>query len=826
GKTFAMLNEGWRRKERGTDVVVAYVETHGRALTAAQVRDLEVIPRRSTEYRDQRFEEIDVDAVLARKPAVALVDELAHTNIPGSRNAKRWQDVNELLDARIDVISTVNIQHLESLNDVVQGITGVVQRETIPDAVVRSADQVELVDMAPEALRRRMAHGNIYGADKVDAALGNYFRIGNLSALRELALLWVADKVDEGLHEYRERHGIAAPWETRERVVVALTGAPHGERLIRRAARMAARTRAELVGVHIRSADGLARPPGPLLERHQALVAELGGRYEETTGSDVAQALVDFARAENATQLVLGASRRSRVAELLHGSVINQVIRAAGIDVHVISPSPADGTDDGETATLPRLAIRGRLATLPRRRVVAGWMLAVAGMPLLALALVPLRDTIQLTGALPLLLLGAVAVAAVGGVVPALMGAVVGFLLGDWLFVPPIHSFSIDHAGDAVAGVVFLAVAVVVSLLIDQLARRRLEVARAKSESEALARLAGGAMVSGEEALPRLLAELRTTFGLEAVAILVPAPEELPGGAVAQGWRVLAAAGSPVPTHPEEGQFSAELAAGSCLVVAAGSDLAADDRRLLSAFVGQLRLAQEQGRLQERAASAAELAEANELRTALLAAVSHDLRTPLSSIKASATSMLSDDVPWSDEAIQGFCRTIDAEADRLNTLVSNLLDVSRLQTGALHLALRPVGLDEVTFAALASLSRDATNVVVDVAENLPRVVADPALLERAIANLVDNALTWNRDGPPVRVEAGECGGKIDLRVSDRGPGIPPARREEVFAPFQRLGDSGTASPDGVGLGLAVARGFIEAMGGQLTLEDTPGGGLT
>src|SRR5579859_6117731 len=371
GKTFAMLNEGWRRKERGTDVVVAYVETHGRALTGAQVRDLEVIPRRSIEYRDQRFEEMDVDAVLARKPAVALVDELAHTNIPGSRNAKRWQDVNELLDARIDVISTVNIQHLESLNDVVQGITGVVQRETIPDAVVRSADQVELVDMAPEALRRRMAHGNIYGADKVDAALGNYFRIGNLSALRELALLWVADKVDEGLHEYRERHGIAAPWETRERVVVALTGAPHGERLIRRAARMAARTRAELVGVHIRSADGLARPPGPLLERHQALVAELGGRYEETTGSDIAQALVDFARAENATQLVLGASRRSRVAELLHGSVINQVIRAAGIDVHVISPSPADGTDDGETATLPRLAIRGRLATLPRRRVVA-----------------------------------------------------------------------------------------------------------------------------------------------------------------------------------------------------------------------------------------------------------------------------------------------------------------------------------------------------------------------------------------------------------------------------------------------------------------------
>ena len=253
GKTYAMLDEGWRRHNRGTDVVVGYVETHGRPKTAGQLRDLEIVPRQVIDHRGVTFEEMDVDAVLARRPQVVLVDEMAHTNVPGSRNAKRYEDIEELLEAGIDVISTVNIQHLESVNDVVERITGVKQRETVPDAVVRAADQVELVDMTPEALRRRMAHGNIYAAEKVDAALGNYFRVGNLSALRELALLWVADKVDAGLQDYMEAHGIEGPWETRERVVVAVTGSPSGEHLIRRAARMAHRAKADLLGVHVQS---------------------------------------------------------------------------------------------------------------------------------------------------------------------------------------------------------------------------------------------------------------------------------------------------------------------------------------------------------------------------------------------------------------------------------------------------------------------------------------------------------------------------------------------------------------------------------------------
>ena len=366
GKTFAMLNEGRRRKERGTDVVVGYVETHGRAHTAEQIGDLEVVPRRVLTYRGAALEEMDIDAVLARRPNVALVDELAHTNVPGSKHAKRWEDVDVLLDAGIDVISTVNIQHLESINDVVERITGIKQRETLPDQIVRAADQIELVDMTPEALRRRMAHGNIYAPEKIDAALANYFRPGNLAALRELALLWVADRVDDALEEYRERHGITEPWETRERVVVAITGAPSADALVRRAARIAQRAHGELLGVHVRADDGLVGG-SETLDHQRRLLEEMGGIYHETAGNDIAAALVEFARAENATQLVLGASQRSRWAELTRGSVINRVVRLSGhIDVHVISQGLATGRR--RTERCPGCAGASRC-----RRAVACW---------------------------------------------------------------------------------------------------------------------------------------------------------------------------------------------------------------------------------------------------------------------------------------------------------------------------------------------------------------------------------------------------------------------------------------------------------------------
>jgi two-component system, OmpR family, sensor histidine kinase KdpD len=806
GKTFAMLNEGRRRTSRGTDVVAGLVETHGRANTAAQIGDLEVVPRRRISYRGTEFEEMDVDAILARKPQVALIDEIAHTNVPGSRNVKRWRDVDEILDAGIDVVSTLNMQHLESVNDVVERITGVKQHETIPDAVVRAAEQVELVDMTPEALRRRMAHGNIYPPDRIDASLANYFRPGNLAALRELALLWVADKVDESLQDYMEDHGIRGPWETRERVVVAITGAPGGDALIRRAARMAMRAHAELFGVHVRSTDGLAGPPKQLLAEHRALLTELGGTYHEIVGDDIGKALVEFARAENATQLILGASRRSRWVELTRGSVINRVIRASGpIDVHVISSEEAE-------PEAPFSRPRGR-RVLSTRRQVTGAVLGAVVLPLLTLIMAAARETFELQTTLLLYLLAVVVIAAVGGVWPALAASVAAFLLANWYFIPPIHQWTIHEGKDLIALIVFLLVAGVVSGFVHFAARRSAEAARAKAEAETLARL-GGQLMTEEDPLPLLISTLRTTFGLRAMAVLQRSGE---------GWIVETSVGAPVPESPDDGDLSIAIDDEMQLVVV-GPDLAAEDLALLQAFTGQLALALERRQLRAEAAVAAGLAEASDLRAALLAAVSHDLRTPLSSIKAAATSLLQQDVDWTPQATHELLATINEETDRLNTLVGNLLDMSRLQSGALQLTMRDIGLEEVVPAAIKGLGERGNLVDVHVDETLPRVNADAALLERAIANVVDNALAWSPPDESVRVEAGAIAGRVDLRVVDRGPGIPADQRERVFLPFQRLGDQSNGT--GTGLGLAVARGFVEAMGGTIMVEDTPGGGLT
>jgi two-component system sensor histidine kinase KdpD len=811
GKTYAMLDEGWRRHERGTDVVVGFVETHRRPKTQAQLRDLEVVPRRQVEYRGAMFEEMDTDAVLARRPTVVLVDELAHTNVPGSRHEKRWQDVDDLLDAGIDVITTVNIQHLESLNDVIEHITGVHQRETVPDDVVRRADQIELVDMSPEALRRRMAHGNIYPPERVDAALGNYFRPGNLAALRELALLWVADRVEENLQGYMEAHGIAESWETRERVVVAVTGAPGGEQLVRRAARIAGRLHGGLVGVHVVPSDGLQSRAGPELERQRTLLGELGGSYREIVGERVPTALVEFARGEKATQIVIGASRRSRWQEVLRGSVVARIVREAqGFDVHVIGQGEAE---EPET-TAPARRRRHRRHGPPRSRQLLGWALTLVGLPLLTLVLVPLRDNITLATALMLYLVATVAIAAVGGLVVAVAAAVAAFLLSNWFFVPPIHTFTIEDPENVTALVVFVVSAVVASLVVDRVASRSREALEARAEAAALAHTSG-LLIGEPDPLPQLLDQLRTTFGLDAVSLLSNRDD---------GWVVDAASGPEPPTEPFDGERWDLVEDGSAVLVLRGAHLTADDQRVLRTFLSNLAVALHSRRLQADADVAAHLAEADALRTALLQAVSHDLRTPLASIKASATSLLQSDVAWTAEQRREFAHTIDTEADRLNRVVTNLLDMSRLQAGAVTVANRPVYLEDIVATALASVDHDPNQVVVAVPETVPPVEADPALLERAVANIVANALAWSPSGAVVRVEAAPIGHRVHLRVIDRGPGVGPADRERVFQPFQRLGDRSTQP--GVGLGLAVARGFVHVLGGEILLEDTPGGGLT
>jgi two-component system, OmpR family, sensor histidine kinase KdpD len=810
GKTFAMLNEGRRRHDRGTDVVIGFVETHGRARTAEQIGDLEVVPRRRIEYRGTTFEEMDVDAVLARRPEVALIDELAHTNVVGSRNPKRWQDVEELLDVGIDVVSTLNIQHLESLNDVVEDITGVRQRETIPDEIVRSAQQIELVDQTPEALRRRMAHGNIYGPDKIDAALANYFRPGNLAALRELALLWVADRVDDALEDYRDRHRITVPWETRERIVVAITGAPGTDQLIRRAARIAQRSRAELLGVHVETDSGLTEAPTSRIAEHRRLLEEVGGAFRQVTGSDVAGALIDFARAENATQIVLGASRRSRAQELVQGSVINRVTRLSGpIDVHIISTPGKDG-DEAAGLRLPRL--RRVLVPVPRRRQLWGWGVAIVGLPLMTVGLNAARDHMGLPSVLLLYLVFAMAIALIGGAFPALAAVLGGFLLANWYFTPPYYRFTIAEAENVLALVVYLASAGIVSVLVDRVGRSRLDATRARAEAEAMAALAGS--LTHEQALPELVAHLRTTFGMRMAALY---RRDLAGS----GWRLEASSGVDVPAEPARADVVEALTPDLVLAMS-GTALYAGDHRVLAALGAQLATAVETQRLQAEAARATALARADDLRTALLQAVSHDLRTPLASIKASISSLRQQDLDWPPEQVAEFQATIEDEADRLDALVTNLLDMSRLQAGVLSVDVRPAGLEEAVPAAVAGLGPRARRVTLDVPETLPPVLADPALLERALANLIENAVSASPPDRPVRVEAGTLGDRVTVLVVDQGPGIAGAERERVFQPFQRLVDHGS----GVGLGLAIARGFIAAMSGELTIEDTPGGGTT
>ncbi|MFG3344351.1 ATP-binding protein [Streptomyces sp. NPDC048018] len=808
GKTYSMLSEAHRRVERGTDCVVAFVEHHGRPRTEVMLHGLETVPRAEIPYRDTVFTEMDVDAVLDRKPAVALVDELAHTNIPGSRNAKRWQDVEELLAAGIDVVSTVNIQHLESLGDVVESITGVRQRETVPDEVVRRADQIELVDMSPQALRRRMAHGNVYKPDKVDAALSNYFRPGNLTALRELALLWTADRVDEYLQEYRTEHRVSKIWGSRERIVVGLTGGPEGRTLIRRAARLAEKgAGGEVLAVYISRSDGLTSASPKELAVQRTLVEDLGGTFHHVIGDDISTGLLEFARGVNATQIVLGVSRRRSWQYAFSPGVSATVARESGpdLDVHIVTHDEA-----AKGRGLPV----ARRAKLGRSRTNWGWLVALAGPVLLTFLLSSVLPDVGLANDVLLFLALTVAAALLGGLTPALGSAAVGSLLLNYYFTPPIHELTIADPENVVALVIFVGVAISVASVVDLAARRTHQAARLRAEAETLSFLAGS-VLRGETSLDALLERLRETFAMESVALLERHDDTEP-------WTCVAVVGPGRPVgRPEDADV--DMPVGDHLALAlTGRVLPAEDRRVLGAFAAQAAVVLDRQRLVGEAEEARRLAEGNKIRTSLLAAVSHDLRTPLAGIKASVSSLRSDDVEWSDEDRAVLLEGIEEGADRLDHLVGNLLDVSRLETGTVTAVLRQTDLDEVVPMALVGVPDDS--VELDIPETLPMVVVDRGLLERAVANIVENAVKYSPDGTPVVVAAGAIADRVELRVVDRGPGVPDEAKDRIFGAFQRYGDAPRGS--GVGLGLAVARGFVEAMGGTVTAEDTPGGGLT
>jgi len=802
GKTFAMLGEARRRLDRGTDVVVGLVETHGRKKTADLLDGLEIVPRKTAQHRGHTFSEMDVDAILDRRPEVAVIDELAHTNIPGSRHAKRWQDIEELLEAGIDVLSTVNVQHLQSLNDVVERITGVAQQETVPDEVVRRAEQLELIDITPEALRRRLAHGNVYPAERIDAALGNYFRPGNLTALRELALLWVADQVDVALQRYRAEQKITDTWEARERVVVSITGGPESETVIRRASRIATRAGAELQVVHILRGDGLSGVGPDAITRCRKLAEEVGATFHTVVGDDVPQALLDFARGVNATQLVIGTSRRSRVARLFDEGIGASVVQQSGpIDVHMVTHSEAGG----------RLKARLGASPLARSRLVVGWVLSIllpVGVTVLG---VFVRQGLDFATDVISYVLATVIVALVGGLGPALVAAVFGAGLLNFFFTPPLYTLNVHTPQNLVTLIAMVVVAVMVALVVDSAARRATQAARARTEAALLASYAK-TVLTHENPIERLLAKVRENFGLTSVTLL-----EKRGGA----WEKVVVVGDQPCADPDEADVDIAVTADVHLTLR-GRALPAADRRVLEAVAGQALLALRQQRTAAAAAKAERKAEATELRTTLLSAVGHDLRTPLTSIKASIGSLRAPDLHLSEEDTAELMEAIELSADRLAGLIDNLLDSSRLATGAVRPHLRPVGYDEVVAHALSTVD-NSDAVVVAVDDRLPSVLADPGLLERVVANVLDNAL--RHGGAPVSARASAHSEHVELRIVDHGRGLKRGMAESAFAPFQRLGGDRDITP-GVGLGLSVARGFTEAMGGTIRAEDTPGGGLT
>lgn len=798
GKTYAMLNEGKRRARRGTDVVVAFVETHGRPETAAQLEGLEVVPRRTLEHRGATFTEMDLDAVLARHPQVALVDELAHTNVPGSRHQRRADDVEELLAAGIDVITTVNVQHLESLNDVVEQITGIKQRETVPDATVRAADQIELVDMAPEALRRRMAHGNVYAPAKVDEALRNYFRPGNLAALRELALLWVADRVEAGLAAYRADESIAATWRTRDRVVVALSGGPEGSVLIRRGAGIAHKgVGGELYAAYVARSDGLVHVDRSEIVTQRRLVQDLSGTFTTLTGDDPASVVLDYARTINATHIVVGTTRAPRWQRLFREPIDRQIVNGSGdIDVHLVSHQWAAS------------GIHRRREPLARRRRALGLGLALV-LPWVLVVALSAAGTNEAFALMAFLAL-TVAVALVGGLVPALVAAVGGSLLANWYFTEPLHTLTISDPRSLTATVVSLLVGAACAAVVDRAASRARAAAQARAEADTLFLLTEETLTPGMD-VNRAVEIVRETFRQDAVELRTRATVTSP-------WHQVAAAGTVPDDTPDTVIPLSEHTQLACH----GRGLTPPEERVLTAFGHQFQARLERDELREQARQVDALAARDQLQTALLAAVSHDLRTPLATIKAGATSLQADDVEFSPEQRDELVGLIDHNADRLERLIGNLLDLTRLRTGHLPVVRRESEI--VDLVQLGVHSADADRVETDVPTGLPTIVTDPGLVERVLGNLVDNAVRHEPVGRKVLVTARQGEDGIEINVVDHGPGVPPEQRAAMFEPFQRIGD--TPQGTGLGLGLAVAGGFAQSLGARLTPAATPGGGLT
>ena len=781
GTTYAMLDEAIRRRERGTAVAVGCVVTHGRVLTQARLEQL--IGQRTAPI------ELDVTAVLADRPDVVVVDELAHRNPAIALRTFRWQDVDVILAAGIDVITTLTVQHIDSLSDPVREIVGFCPDATVPDDFLGRADQIELVDISPEAIRRRIAHGNVFAPNDLRPKDADLFNSESFAELRALMMFWMADRL------------IAAPDDprgAREKVVVAIADNVASGVLLRRAARLAQRSRAPMVGVHVRR--GKDHDPARRAARRES-VERLGGSYFEVAGENIAHALVDFSDAHHGTQLVLGTSQSRWWKRWLRRTVVDEVVRRSPmVDVHVVSvDEPLE-----QSARRPP----GGSLSVPRQLTAA-----VAGTGLLAAMTAVLtanRGAISVASALSLYLLAVVTITSVGGPKPGLAAAVSAPLLANWFLIEPYHTLRISHGENLLELLVFVSVAAIVSAFVLIAARRADDAQRARREASTLAMLTS----SGNPDLPDVIVEqLQRVFHLTGVAVLSAEGSEP---------EVLAASGD-APVRRADADI-VEPIGGGFVVAATGPPLSADDHRIMQAFVGHLSRAFEQQQLRAIAADADALAKADELRTAMLRAVSHDLRSPLANIKASVSSLRQPDIEWPAQDQSDFLASIEADTDRLTNIVTNLLDLSRLEAGVLRPVMRSVSLEEVVPVAIHGLGPLPRRIVVELPADLAEVHTDPALLERVLANVVANACHWSPEHSSVRVRAHVSSGRMQVHVIDHGPGIPSAQRSVVVQPFHRLGDKGSGS--GLGLGLAIADRLVEAMSGTMSLRDTPGGGLT
>ncbi len=842
GKTYEMLQQARARRKDGYDVVIGVVETHGRRETDALVEGLEVIPRRRLEYKGQPLEEMDIDAIIARKPQIALVDELAHTNAPGSRHPKRYQDVEELLNRGIDVYSTVNIQHIESLNDVVAQITRVRVRETVPDAVFDRADAVELVDLTPDDLIARLKEGKVYVPTQAERALEHFFSPANLTALRELALRRTAERVDEQLLTQMQARAIQGPWAAGERVLICVSEDPRAAGLVRFTKRLADRLHAQWTALYVETRRSLQ-----LSEEERDRVADtlrlaqaLGGEPITIPGGarHIADDVIAYARSNNITQIVIGKSTRSRWFEILHGSVVHDLVsRAGNISVHVIA---------GEEIAAEPLPGRGiSTAEKPHAFDLASYFFAAAAVALALGIGKAIQPWFGIENVDLVFLTAIVAVAARFGLLPSLAASVAASLCYNFFFLPPLHTFTIAEPTNVAAFFFFILIAVVVSNIAARVRTQALgAIGRAKTTELLYAfsrKLAGVGTLDDVLWATAYQAALMLKVN---VVLLLPdngsiavkagyPPEDMLDqadlAAARWAWENNRPAGRGAETLPGAKRLFLPMRTGRGPVGVVGVDSAKpgplldpDQRRLLDALIDQSALAIERVRLVEDIDRAQRVMETDRLRQALLTSISHDLKTPLAAILGAAGTLRDLSQTLDTAARTELLATIIDESERLNRFIANLLDMTKLESGAV---LPKVGLHEIGEAVGSTLRRAAKilanhEVAVDLAADLPLVEIDPVLFEQVLFNLLDNAAKFAPPKTTITISSWREKEAVCLQIADEGPGIPPDDVERIFDKFYRA-EKGDQVRAGTGLGLAISRGFVEALGGTIAAGNRP-----